>query len=127
MTGIGSAPGILIGFGVGAAASAALEPAFEIPRQEAWKRNPNRVLDVGLLARLVAEGGVPLGEARDEALRHGFSADKFDRAVYAAQQVPGSAELLFLWRLGIIDEDTWRMGMVKLGQRPDFIDHVAET
>lgn len=127
MAGIGSAPGILVGFAVGAAASAALEPAFEIPRQEAWARNPNRLLDVGLLARLVAEGGVPLGEAHDEALRHGLSTDKFDRLVYGAQQVPGTAELLFLWRLGIIDQATWKEGMVKLGQRPDFIDRVAQT
>lgn len=127
MAGIGSAPGILVGFGVGAAASAALEPAFEIPRQEAWLRNPNRVLDPGILARLVAEGGVPLGEAQDEAKRHGYDSDKFDRLVYAAQNVPGVAELMFLWRLGIIDKPTWKQGMVKLGQRPDFIDHVAQT
>lgn len=126
-SGIGSAPGILIGFGVGAAASAALEPAFEVPRQEAWKRNPNRVLDPGILARLVAEGGVPLGEARDEAERHGYAADKFDRMVWAAQNVPGTAELLFLWRLGLIDRAKWKEGMVKLGQRPDFIDYVART
>lgn len=124
---IGSAPGILVGFGVGAAAAAALEPAFEIPRQEAWKRNPNRVLDPGLLARLVAQGGIELGDAQDEALRQGFASDKFDRMVWAAQNVPGTAELLFLWRLGLIDQQTWTEGMVKLGQRPDFIDHVAKT
>ena len=126
-TPIASTPGIIIGVGVGAAAAAALEPAVEVQRQEGWQRIPARVLDAGLLARLVAQGGVPLGEAQDEAVRQGYTADKFDRMVYAAQTVPGVAELMFLWRLGVVSEDVWRQGMVKLGQRPDWIDHVAQT
>lgn len=127
MAGIPSAAGLVVAAGVGGAASVALEPAFEIPRQEAWLRNQNRVLEPGILARLVAQGGIELGDAQDEANRQGYSNDKLDRLIYAAQNVPGTAELLFLWRLGLIDQATWTEGMVKLGQRPDFIDYVAQT
>lgn len=124
---LGSTPGIIVGVGVGAAASAALEPAIEIPRQEAWKRNPNRLLDVGTLARLYAQGGVALDAVHTAGEREGYSSDKLDALIYLAQTPPGEAELMFLWRLGYIDETTWRAGMVKLGRRPDWIDQQART
>lgn len=135
MASLGSTPGLIVAAGVGAAASVALEPAFEVPRQEAWARNANRILDIGTLARLVAQGGVVLGNpsgatsgtAYEEALRQGYSSDKLDRLIYLAQSPPGEAELMFLWRLDVIDEDTWRAGMVKLGRRPDWIDRQAQV
>src|SRR4029077_11633066 len=95
---LGSAPGIIIGVGVGTAAAAALEPAIEIPRQDAWNRLPNRILDAGTLARLVAQGGVDLGAAHAEAQREGYAADKVDALVYLAQTVPGFGEALTLYR-----------------------------
>lgn len=127
MASIGSTPSLLLGFAVGEAASAAFEPALEIPRQEAWKAAPHRVLEPELLARLVAQGGVTLGTAEELATHSGYSAANLDALVYLAQSPPGEAELLFLWRLGIIDEPTWRQGLVKLGRRPDWIDRVAQT
>ena len=127
MASFGSTPALIVAAGVGAAASVALEPAFEVPRQDAWSRNANRVLDPGLLARLVAQGGISLGSAQGEAARSGFDSDKLDALVWLTQTVPGTAELMFLWRYGIIDKATWREGMVKLGQRPDFIDAMAQT
>src|SRR5579859_901938 len=100
---LGSTPRIIVGVGVGAAASAALEPAIEIPKQEAWARNPNKVLDAGLMARLVAEGGVSLGAGQAAALRTGYSNDRFNALVYLAQTVPDLALVLELWRRGKID------------------------
>lgn len=124
----GSAPSLIIGAGVGAAAAAALDPAIEVPRQEAWKANPARVLDVGTVARLIAQGGIPLdATAYDYAHRQGFGSDKLDALVYMTQTVPGSAELLFLWRLGYIDETEWRRGLTKGGMRQDWIDRLAKT
>lgn len=127
MAGIGSTPSLLLGIAAGGAASAAFEPALEIPRQEAWRSAPHRVLEPELLARLVAQGGVALGTAEELATHSGYSAANLDALVYLAQSPPGEAELLFLWRLGVIDEATWRQGLVKLGRRPDWIDRIAQT
>ena len=64
----GSAPGIIVGVGVGAAAGAALEAAVELPRQKVWADNPNKLLDPAVVARLVAQGAVALGDGRAGAL-----------------------------------------------------------
>jgi len=127
VAGIGSTPALVLGIAAGGAASAAFEPALEIPRQEAWQKAPHRVLSPELLARLVAQGGVELSTAQTLATHSGYSAANLDALVYMAQSAPGTAELLFLWRLGVINEATWREGMVKLGQRPYWIDRVAKT
>jgi hypothetical protein len=107
--------GIVVGVGVGAAAAAALEPAVEIPKQEAWAKNPNRILDVALLARLVAQGGIPLGTAHTDAERDGYLPDKVDALVYLSQTVPGGAEALSLWRKGLISDDLFLHTLVKAG------------
>jgi len=111
----GSAAGVLAGVAVGGAATVALQPAFEIPRQDAWSRNANRILDVDLLARLVAQGGIDLSSAEDEAKRDGFGPDKLDALVYMAQTVPGFAEALDLWRRGLISDDLMSHTLVKAG------------
>jgi hypothetical protein len=103
---LGSTPGIIVGVGVGGAVAAALEPAFEVPKQEAWARNANKILDAELLARLVAQGGIALGDpgapapgtAYEDALRDGFAADKLEALIYLAQSVPGVGEALRVLR-----------------------------
>jgi hypothetical protein len=117
---LGSGAGIIVGVGVGAAASAALEPAVEIPKQEAWAANPNRILDAGLIARLVAEGGVDLGFAHDSGRRDGFQSDKMDALVYLAQTVPGAAEALELWRKGFIGPDLFLHALNKAARDPRY-------
>ena len=115
MAGIGSTPGLLVGAAVGAAAGAAFEPAFEIPRQDAWNANRNRILDVNLLARLVAQGGIDLSDAHQEAHRDGYTDDKLDALVYLAQTVPGLAEAYDLWRKGLIGDGLFTHVLVKAG------------
>lgn len=127
MAGFGSAPSLIIAAGVGAAAAAALDPAFEVPTQEAWKRNPRKLLDTATIARLVAQGGVPIGYAYEDGQRHGYSQDKVDQLVWLNQTVPGVAELLFLWRLGVISRTEWEQGMTKLQMHPVWMRRVAET
>lgn len=128
MAGLGSAPGIILGAGIGAAAATALEPAFEVPRQDAWKTAPYRILDVGLIARLVAEGGIPLdGTAYDEAHRQGYSDDKLNALVYLAQTVPGAAEAMHLWRLGVIGDDLFKHVLVKEGLDSRYVDPIIKT
>ena len=112
---VGSAVGVLSGVAVGGAATVALQPAFEIPRQDAWERNANRILDVNLLARLVAQGGVDLSSAAAEAKRDGYGPDKLDALVYLAQTVPGVPEALLLWRRGLISNALFSHVLVKAG------------
>lgn len=115
MAGVGSTPGLLAAAAVGAAASAALEPAFELPRQDAWSNNRNRILDTQLLARLVAQGGIDLSDAHVEAHREGYADDKFDALVYLAQTVPGISEAFDLWRKGLIGDGLFAHVLVKAG------------
>ena len=127
MASIGSTPGLLAAAAVGAAASAALEPAFEVPRQDAWNSNRNRILDPGLLAALVAQGGVDLSDAQQEAHRQGYTDDKLDALVYLAQTVPGIAEALHLWRLGFIDDALMGHVLVKEGLDQRYAAAVLQT
>lgn len=124
---VGSTVGVLTGVAVGGAATVALEPAFEIPRQDAWSRNANKILDVDLLARLVAQGGVDLTAAANEASRQGYAADKLDALVYLAQTVPGIAEAMHLWRLGFISDDLMGHVLVKEGLDQRYTAAILQT
>ena len=115
MASFGSTPGLIVAAGVGAAASVALEPAFELPKQQAWEANPNRILDPGLLARLVAQGGVEVQAATDEAQRDGYGEDKLAALIYLAQTTPAVAEAMTLWRRGLISDELWQHALVKAG------------
>src|SRR5947207_8214729 len=125
---LGSTPGLIVAAGVGAAASVALEPAFEVPKQEAWARNANRVLDPGTLARLVARGGVLLGKpgykngdgAYAEALRQGYTADKLDRLVYLSQTFPGSGELDSLSNRQLVSVGMVKEALTRSGLPPEW-------
>ena len=110
-----SAAGIVLGVGAGAATSVALEPAIEVPKQQAWANAPYRILDTATLARLVAQGGVDLSTAADEAKRDGFGPDKLDALVYLAQTVPGIGEAMALWRRGLMSDADFAHTLVKAG------------
>lgn len=135
MASIGSTPGLIVAAGVGAAAATALEPAFEVPRQEAWAQNANKVLDPGTLARLVARGGVILGNAGDkdgagayaEALRQGYSADKLDRLVYLSQTFPGTGELDNLSNRQLISLGQVKEALTRSGLPPDWHQHIIDS
>ena len=118
------APGIVVGVGVGAAAAAALEPAVEIPKQEAWAANPNRILDPSLLARLVAQGGISLEAAETEARRDGYGSDKLGALVYLEQTVPGFSQALDLWRRDRITDAEFRHTLDKAGLDSRYADQL---
>src|SRR5690348_559827 len=113
--------GIVLGVGVGAAASAAIEPAVEIPKQEAWARNRNKILAAGLMAELVAQGAVDLTVGHGSAEREGYADDKFDHLVYLAQTAPGASEALELWRKKFIGADLYEHALIKAARDPRYI------
>lgn len=135
MASLGSTPGLIVAAGVGAAASVALEPAFEVPKQEAWNRLPNRILDPGTLARLVARGGVLLGNpngstpgtAYEEARRQGYSSDKLDRLIYLSQTFPGSGELDMLSNRTLISPVQVKEALTRSGLPPEWHQPVIDS
>lgn len=112
----------MVGVGVGTAAAAALEPLIEPGKQQAWANSPNRILDVGLLARLVAQGGLPLDSTTyDEANRDGYGDDKLRALVYLSQTVPGFAEAMQVWRRDPKGfADLWSHALIKQGLDPRY-------
>lgn len=100
---LGAAPGIILGVGLGTAGAAAIEPIVEPAKQAAWEANPNRILDAGRMAALVAQGGIALDPAAATAKRDGFDRDKFRALVYLAQRAPTLADAQDLFRRGHID------------------------
>lgn len=102
---LGSAPGIILAAGLGAAASTALEPIVEPARQQAWENNPYRILDPALYAALVAQGAVDLTTGQGLAKRHGLDKDPWEALVYLAQRAPTYAEAQDLRRRGKITRD----------------------
>lgn len=117
---LGSAPGIMVGVGVGTAASAALEPLVEPGRQNAWKDHPNKVLDPGIVARLVAQGAVTLGMGQGQALREGFATDKFDQLVWLAQRIPEWGQVRDLINRKLISPDQRDAALTRHGYPSDW-------
>lgn len=131
MAGIGSTPELVIGIAAGAAASTALEPALEIPKQDAWASAANRILDERLLAELVARGGVDLSTAQYFAKRNGVDTDPFGALIYLSQTVPGFSLALDLWRRGLLGtaadksgDTLFRHALVHTGLDQRYIDQL---
>ncbi len=124
---LGSAPAILAGVAIGGAASTAVTPALETSRQTAWEAVPFRLLDVNLLARLIAQGGIPLNAvAYSSAAKEGYDHDKLDALVYLAQTVPGLAEAFDLWRRDRISDGDFQHALVKVGLDDRYIGPIME-
>jgi hypothetical protein len=88
----------IAGIAIGGAGAAAVEPVLEVPKQEAWKGNANRILDLGTLAHLVTQGLISEAAVTDHAQRNGYSADKLQALIQLNLRAPGVPEVLELWR-----------------------------
>jgi hypothetical protein len=88
----------LFGAAIGRAASDAIAPVLEPVKQQAWKDNPNKVLDPGTAAQAVAQGAIRLSEAQFDAVRSGVSSNRFGVLWRLAQHVPGVSEARTLRR-----------------------------
>jgi hypothetical protein len=119
---LGAAPGIMVGVGVGEAASAALEPVIEPARQQAWDKNRNAILDPGLMAQLAARGGVTLQAAKTTNHLHGLTDDKTEALVYLSQTLPGTGELDDLSNRRLISPEQVQEALTRHGIPADWHD-----
>lgn len=99
--------GGIAAIGVGGAAQRAIEPVLEPERQKAWEQNPVRVLALGQIAELVAQGLLDAGkQGYAEASKEGFEPSRVDALVQAMIAVPGVSEALTLVRRnGLVGQD----------------------
>lgn len=96
--------GTAIGFGVGGALTATLEPWFNDMTQAAWRANPSALLGVGTLADGVAKGWIEFERGREEALSQGFVTERFNRLVELARGRAQVGEVLALVNRGELTE-----------------------
>ena len=123
---LGSAPSIILGVGLGAAASTAIEPVVESARQTAWKNNPVRILTPDLYAQLVAQGAITLDNGRIQAHLEGLNDDKFDGLVHLALTTPTYAEAQDLRRRDKITPDQLRHTFAKAQIEQQYWDALAD-
>lgn len=100
-----SAPGLVFAAGLGGAAATAFEPKFEVPKQQAWLANPQRLPDVGLIAALYAGGKIDLTSAQNMANRLGYSDGTLDSLTWLAQNRLDFPLMLRMWRLASLAAD----------------------
>ena len=123
---LGSAPGIILGVGLGAAASTAIEPVVESARQTAWQNNQVRILSPDLYASLVAQGAIEITAAQGYGTREGLTAAQFDGLVYLAQRAPTHAEAQDMRRRGRITDEQLRHTFAKEQIEHQYWDALAE-
>jgi hypothetical protein len=90
--------GGVAGIAIGEAGSSALDPVFELPRQDAWEKNTNKILAEDQLAQLVAEALNTVEDVIEDVNRNGFNSDEFETLVQLALRAapPPVAEKLYL-------------------------------
>ncbi len=89
---------LIFGGAIGAASRTAIEPQIEPARQKAWSLNKNRVLGVGDLARLVAQGLTDKVSADEQAGRSGFDENRLAAMIQLELRAASVAQALELWR-----------------------------
>ena len=109
---------ILFGGAIGAAARTAIEPQIEPARQEAWRNNTNRILDLPELGMLLAQGLIDPAQATDHAKRNGYDQEKLDALAQLSLHAPSVAEAMHAWRLGEIDFARVQHALRKAGIEP---------
>jgi hypothetical protein len=104
---------LLTGGAAARAVSSALDPTIEDVRQDAWRANPIRQLDLGTLAAAVAQELATEGGVAPNAEAIGYSGDKVAMAAEVARAAPPVAELLRMLLRGKISEAEARKGLKK--------------
>lgn len=112
--------GGIIGGAIGIATADVAKPVLTPAEQDAWARNANKVLDLGTLARLVAQGLTEQGSAAGEASRSGFNANKLAAVVQLMLEAPSVAEAQDLRRRGKITLEQFEHALAKAQIEPQY-------
>lgn len=100
-------------YAAGEAISKTLDPELQLFTNSAWENNPNRPLEAGDAAEIVAEDVQLLDWGRQEALQTGVNQARFDSLRNAVLNAPGIGELMTLWRRGAITQAQFVHGLRK--------------
>lgn len=112
--------GGIVGGAVAIATADVAVPTLEVEKQEAWASNANRVLDVGSLARLVAQALVDIGPAANQATRTGYDENKLAALVQLALEAPSVAEAQDLRRRNKISKEQFEHALAKAQIEPQY-------
>lgn len=118
--------GGIVSFAIGRASATALDPKFEPVRQEQWRLNPNRVLELELLGAIVGQALADEGALADYAQRNGYGTDKLAYVAELARTAPDTAELLRMLLRGRISVDQARKGLRKHSIPDEWHDAILE-
>jgi hypothetical protein len=117
---LSSIEGGAVGGATAIAVGAGLEPLIEPGKQEIWANNAFRVLEAGILARLVAQGLVEFDPAAAQAERSGYDANKFRGMVELEKAGPPVAEALTLRRRDRITAAQFEHALSKAQVEPQY-------
>lgn len=130
ISGLGSiaekSAGEALAFGLGFALGRALEPAGVGLAQTAWQVDPNKVLDPGTAAAIVAEAVDLLSWGEGEARQTGIDKERFDLLVQEMLDAPGLGELLRMLRRESINPDEFAHGLRKAKMEPRWDQALAD-
>jgi hypothetical protein len=92
------------GYAIGGAITPALAPITQDLSNIMWTKYPNIPVPPEALAGLVARGLLDVDVAQKEALKSGIDTTPFAQLVTGALHAPETAEMLDLWRRGVVGE-----------------------
>lgn len=118
--------GGIVSFAIGRASATALDPKFEPVRQEQWRLNPNRVLELEVLGAIVGQALADEGSLSDYAERNGYGADKLAYVAELARTAPSTAELLRMLLRGKISRAQAVKGLHKASIPDEWHDALLE-
>jgi hypothetical protein len=117
--GIGSVE-YALGFGLGVALGAALDPIGTGLRQEAWKVDPLRAPDAGMLAGGVAQGQVDHARAVAWAKEHGYDGQAFAAMVATANVGPALGLAFQARRRGVLTPEQFTTALRRTGLEEEW-------
>ncbi len=114
------------GYGVGGAASAAVEPIIAPFAQEAWvaavQAGSGRVLDPSDLAAMAVQGVMDESDAAGEAAKSGMTEERFHRLFLVNGNPIAPEQALDLWNRGEISEEEVDVAIVQSRLKPEWVD-----
>jgi hypothetical protein len=119
---IGSSVGEAAAFAAGLAIAPVLEPLLQALKNETWPTYPDKPLDPGTTAEVVAEGFLTQAQGASEAVMDGISASRFGHLVQLAYTAPAVAEARELVRRGKLSPQQLHLAYRKAKIDPTWFD-----